>query len=142
MAVLQNKTPCSETDWGKHRQGYGQKWINGKHWLHHRYVWTEYHGEIPKGLVIRHLCHNTGCVNIEHLAIGTQKDNRQDDIDIGKTFGPMMPGETNPNSKLTKTQIAEIRDSKDRVIDIAKKYGVHRQTIYTIRRGETWKHLS
>ena len=37
-------------------------------------------GEIPKGMVIRHKCDNPNCCNIEHLEIGTQKDNIEDMI--------------------------------------------------------------
>lgn len=55
--------------------GYGQFTRNGKYWTTHRYVYTVYNGKIPKGLVIRHLCHNTKCCNPEHLKLGSVKDN-------------------------------------------------------------------
>jgi hypothetical protein len=31
--------------------------------------------------VARHRCHNPPCINPEHLELGSQADNRQDDFD-------------------------------------------------------------
>ena len=60
--------------------GYGQFTRKGKYWNTHRYVWQLNNGEIPKDKVVRHLCHNTKCCNIDHLALGTQSDNYNDSI--------------------------------------------------------------
>lgn len=62
--------------------GYGQLMENKKYWTTHRYVYNKTYGEIPNGLVIRHLCHNTKCCNPEHLAIGTQRDNWYDSEEL------------------------------------------------------------
>ena len=62
--------------------GYGQLTENKKYWTTHRYVYNKIYGEIPNGLVIRHLCHNTKCCNPEHLAIGTQRDNWLDSEEL------------------------------------------------------------
>lgn len=56
-------------------EGYGQLTENRKYWTTHRYVYTKICGNIPDGMVIRHLCHNKRCCNPEHLAIKTQRDN-------------------------------------------------------------------
>ena len=65
-------------------QGYGQFTKNKKYWTTHRYVFTKQYGEIPEGLVIRHVCHNRKCCNPEHLRVGTQKDNYEDSLDAHK----------------------------------------------------------
>lgn len=61
--------------------GYGQFTLKGKYWTAHRYAYTETYGDIPKGYVIRHTCHNTNCCNPSHLIAGTHKDNYADSLD-------------------------------------------------------------
>jgi hypothetical protein len=84
---LENKTKRLSNgciQWtGYLRKGYGaepcSKWfkaykVNGAHQL----VWVLNKGNYDRKLVVRHLCNNKGCVNIKHLALGTQKQNIQD----------------------------------------------------------------
>ena len=33
---------------------------------------------LPKGMIVRHLCHNPKCVNPLHLRVGTQSENGRD----------------------------------------------------------------
>lgn len=40
------------------------------HW-----TWEQVNGPIPAGLVLDHLCHNTICVNPDHLEAATQREN-------------------------------------------------------------------
>lgn len=47
-------------------------------WQAHRLVYTVYKGNIPDGLVVMHSCDNPKCCAIEHLSLGTHKDNMQD----------------------------------------------------------------
>jgi len=54
---------------------YGEFCINGKMIGAHRVSYEDKNGEIPKGLVIDHLCKNTLCVNADHLEVVTQKEN-------------------------------------------------------------------
>ena len=62
--------------------GYGQFTRNKKYWTTHTFVYTQIYGEIPKGSVIRHICHNRKCCNPNHLIIGTHKDNYNDSKDV------------------------------------------------------------
>ena len=148
MAVLQSKTPCIETTYAKSPAGYGQcnrKGLDGNIYnLHHRLVYAEHYGPIPKGMHIRHLCHNPACINIEHLAIGTPKDNRQDERDVGKGF----EGIKNPSVKLTEDQAREILSLKPlgkrpRALmkQLAQEYNVTWYTIQDIWIRKSWKHL-
>jgi hypothetical protein len=58
--------------------GYAITKFGGKVQTGHRLSYSLYNGEIPVGMVVRHLCNNKTCVNPEHLMIGTQKDNMND----------------------------------------------------------------
>jgi HNH endonuclease len=44
----------------------------------HREVWENIHGPIPPGRYVMHTCDNRGCINIDHLRVGTPKDNSRD----------------------------------------------------------------
>lgn len=49
--------------------GYRRYWDGTKGTSYHRYVYEQMYGEIPKGKVIHHLCHNPSCCNPEHLVM-------------------------------------------------------------------------
>jgi hypothetical protein len=57
---------------------------NGKLLYLHRFIFEEMFGPIPEGLVIRHKCDNSKCINPEHMEVGTQKDNVHDAISRGR----------------------------------------------------------
>ena len=129
---------CIEWTGAVGTDNYGKKWNNSKRtWMQaHRWTYEQEVGPIPKGLMIRHLCHNRLCVNPAHLAPGTMKDNRQDDIDAGKDW---FKGETNGNAKLTDAQVNEIkllqpigRSPYGFVSKLAKQYGIDRTHIYRV----------
>lgn len=60
--------------WG----GYGNLSIAGVSVLAHRLVWMQDNGPIPDGMLICHSCDNPPCINLEHLFLGSPKDNMQD----------------------------------------------------------------
>jgi len=67
-------------EWQGHllHNGYGQMRVNGKRIKAHRFAWESVNGDIPDGLLVLHKCDNPRCVNIEHLYLGTQKENARD----------------------------------------------------------------
>lgn len=75
----------------KSPRGYGSLYVNGKLQLAHRVAYEMRNGPIPAGMVIDHLCKNTGCVNPEHLEAVAQSENVRRGL-IGKTH---------PNTLLT-----------------------------------------
>ena len=138
---------CIEWTGTINSRGYGVKWnTKTNNWrVAHRWVWEETNGPIPKGMLLRHLCHNKKCVNLEHLAIGTMKDNRQDDIDAGKDW---FIGENNNLAKLTEQQVLDIRSRQPNgkppygyIRDLAKEYNLNRSQIYDIWKRNVWKHI-
>lgn len=79
------KSDCQEWDGYRSAAGYGRVQVDHKEWLAHRLVWTQANGPIPEGLVVRHRCDNPPCVNLEHLELGTQKENGQDMVERNRT---------------------------------------------------------
>lgn len=56
---------------------YGSMRLNGTPYKAHRVAWAIAHGTMPVDLEIDHKCHNTLCVNPEHLQAITHKGNMQ-----------------------------------------------------------------
>lgn len=80
---------------------YGRDKINGKSMGAHRAAWINKFGEISDGLVVCHKCDNGLCINIDHLFLGTLKDNSQDCIKKGRFKFPIgiSKGENNGNAR-------------------------------------------
>lgn len=57
------------------KNGYGQGRWDGKNEYAHRISYQIYKGQIPKGLVLDHLCRNKSCVNPDHLEAVTYRTN-------------------------------------------------------------------
>jgi len=113
--------------------GYGCLSIKGKCIGAHRYSYELEIGSIPKGLQIRHTCHNTKCVNPAHMLLGTNADNMHDKALVGHAA-----------NKLTIEQVRTIkfellRGTKQQVL--ADKFIVDQSTIADINTGRTWKHV-
>lgn len=53
----------------------------------------------------------------------------------------MAKGELHWKSKLTEANVVEIRTSKETGIALAKKFGMHKQTISLIKRRKLWTHV-
>lgn len=109
----------------------------------HRLAWEFCFGPIPKGMLVRHMCHNPACCNPSHLLLGSHKDNFQDKINAKREKDSvMLKGENNRNAKLTASQVAKIKSSHDKTIyQLADEYGVSKSLISAIRNGKVWQHL-
>ena len=117
--------------------GYPQLWKSGRNQNMHRVLYEEAYGEIPEGLVVRHKCDNRLCIELNHLELGTTKDNSEDCKQRGRLNTPH--GENRSDAKLTAQQVKEIRASKDiSQYLLAAQYGVNQSTISRIRQGKRW----
>ena len=65
--------------------------INGHERSAHRVALEVFKGPIPSGVYACHTCHNTMCVNPEHLYPGTAKQNTQDMMRAGRHFSQNNP---------------------------------------------------
>lgn len=82
--IVPGKEDCKAWEGGRDKERRPMFYLDGKLDYVTRHLWRLKKGPIAKGLVIRHTCHNRECVNIEHLLIGTVKDNVADDVARGK----------------------------------------------------------
>ena len=124
-----------------HPQGYGTIWDNDRQLQKraHRLSWEIHYGSIPIDAVVRHLCHNTSCVNPAHLAIGTAADNGRDQL-----TNPNRPhGETHGVAKLSNEDVLRIRSLRgaQSQSSIAKEYDVTQALISHIQTRRIWRHL-
>jgi hypothetical protein len=126
---------CIESTYAQlNKYGHRQKYCNKvkRAIPHHRLVWQEHYGEIPKGLIVRHKCDNPKCINIEHLELGTRKDNAHDRT-IRQRYA----------TKFTVEDIEYIRSAKGKVKQrvLAEQYNVHVTTIQRIQYKSSHKHI-
>jgi hypothetical protein len=74
--------------------------------LAHRAAWELHKGAIPPNMYVLHKCDNPPCINVDHLFIGTQKDNMQDMARKGRQSRIGAPkGHIGANRHLTEEQV-------------------------------------
>ena len=123
------------------KTGYGQfsTYINYTNKTHaaHRFALLVYGINIPDGMYVCHHCDNPGCVNPDHLFIGTPKDNTDDMI--AKNRNPK--GENHPHSMLCNLDAWLIRAllKTQKQTTVAKWFGVSQPWISKIHRNEKWQ---
>ena len=130
---------CWEWKAGKYSFGYGEFSINGKNDLAHRYSYSLYYGEIPKGMFVCHHCDNPPCVNPKHLFLGTHIDNVNDMLQ--KKRNPR--GEKSGNAKLTWKKVRKMRKMYEadnyKQCELADIFGIKQPQVSSIIRNEAWK---
>lgn len=141
---------CWEWQSTRHTHGYGLFWDGRKQVRAHRYAWEMEHGPIPPGQSVLHSCDNRRCVRLDHLRLGTQRDNMAD-MDARCRRAPTalqgidQRGERNRASKLTHEQVAHIRGMADAGHyhdDIARQFGVTAENVSYIARRDTWSDVA
>jgi hypothetical protein len=138
---------CWEWTGTKNKDGYGMIKLHTKkmvsahrlsYVLHHPLnvdIW-EY-----REICVCHKCDNPKCVNPSHLFLGSRTDNMTDMFNKGRC----ILGEKKHNSKLTDTQVREIRtryaDGGITHRGLAKEYGTSSPNITAILNRKLWKHI-
>lgn len=141
---------CWEWLAGKDWDGYGMFWHTNRNVRAARYSYELFVDKIPIGYLICHKCDNTGCVNPNHLFLGTPKDNTQDMIKKGrnafkKGIHPEHLKNIAPsNKKLTIDQIKYIKTHQKKqgsLSGLAKEFNVSLSCVCAVYCGRTWRDI-
>lgn len=130
---------CWEWMAGKTSGGYGVFWMNLRQNLAHRVAMAFSGGNVPDDLCVCHACDNRGCVNPDHLFIGTHQDNTRDMVVKGRA--PIRFGENSGTARLSDSDVLSIRSDNRVHSVIASDYGVVQSTITRIKNRKRWGHL-
>ena len=126
----------------KNKKWYPAIRVNGKHVRAHKAAWQKAHGAVPDGLCVLHRCDNRHCVNVNHLFLGTQKDNVADMFRKGRNH--IQKGFRHKNAKITEQSAIRIKMLKNVLSerDVASALGIAQQQISKIMSGKAWQHVT
>jgi hypothetical protein len=120
-------------------RGYVGVPVQGPPWskmaLAHRVMLQETTGKSGEGLCACHKCDNPACVNPDHLYWGTLSQNSQDSVNRGRGKSSVLVAGDIP-------KIVSRLKAGERYASIAKDYGVTKDSIGNISRGQRWSHIS
>lgn len=139
---LGTKSQCWEWSGKKDKDGYGTLKIRRKMFRAHRIAWMFTNGKIPTGCQILHSCDNPPCQNPDHLFCGTNLDNMRDKMTKGRHR--TIFGEDHANSKVTQSQVLEMRHRYSTGVSqqrIADDFGITQGHVSAIIRKECWPHI-
>lgn len=143
--VARTTHPNDCWEWQRYRlpAGYGMIGVGGRKGrllLSHRVAFMLATGtSIESSQLVLHDCDNPPCCNPKHLHLGNHKTNSREAVDRG-LIAPHK-GEDAGAAKLTKAQVLEIRADPTPHRALAKKYGVGKTIIGSIKNRKKWKHL-
>lgn len=160
---------CVMWEGSKNRDGYGTRKFRGITWLAHRVAWVEARGEIPRGLNVCHSCDRPACVNVDHLFLGTQKDNMVDCAKKRRTsrgrkhsiicknrpnysrrnHSEAMKkcaarGESSGRAKLTEDKVRSLRREHATgatPTELSFRYGINVGTVWKVVARRLWAHV-
>lgn len=120
--------------------GYGHRGLNGRNPGAHRIAWTISKSEIPVDFFVLHKCDNPGCVNPDHLKLGTHSENVADAIKKGRS----ARGEKQGSSKLTEEAVQEIRlrvDAGEQQVHLAREFRISKTVMSMTVNRKIWRHV-
>lgn len=92
-------TGCLEWTGCMNNDGYGRIRIGRKSTSAHRVIWILTFGDIARDIFVCHHCDNRRCINVQHLFLGTNRDNMLDCKRKGRMYIPpskeLIHGTTN-----------------------------------------------
>ena len=158
----------------KSKGGYGRLTFQSKDLTAHRVAYTFGKGPIEEGMQINHICCSRDCCNPNHLEVVTCKQNLEYAAKLGRmatgerhgsytspesvtrgdqhwtrankeAISKNLLGENNPDSRLTSSQVLEIRSlystGQHTQKELAKRFGIDQTSISCIVLRKTWNHI-
>jgi len=123
---------------GLNPKGYGYFRINGKCHLSHRVSWSLYREGDSSGMLVCHTCDTPGCVNPEHLWLGTPRQNTHDMVAKKRSTMGKKYGFENRKVKFSGEQALDMLKAHARglsLVDAAKIHGATAHYLYQIKIG-------
>jgi hypothetical protein len=118
---------CWLWEGGMNGRGYGLAFLPGGQVTGaHRAMLIAHGVSVAKSDVVLHACDMPGCVNPDHLRVGTQAENMAD---------MNRKGRHRPSHKILPEWRRRIRENDTPAWAVAAWFGVSRKTINNIRRG-------
>lgn len=124
------------------RDGYGTFKLDGVCVGAHRVAFFLAEGRWPTEA--RHTCDSPSCCNPDHILDGTHADNLADMVARGRQRGRGVRGELNYHSKLTESDVREIRlavSSGEWQYVVAARYGICQSAVSAIVSRKNWSHV-
>jgi hypothetical protein len=104
----------------------------------HKRAWVQAHGPVPQGLELMHSCNNKNCYELEHLSLGTRRDN----VQAALRDGLLPTGEQCSWSKLTRNQVLAIRErlaNGEQGKLLAAEFTISQAMISKIKNMRAWR---
>lgn len=133
-SIKNEVTGCLIWQGRTNRKGYGLISYGGKHRSTHRIVYEAFKWDIPEGLHVLHRCDNRRCVYLDHLHVGTNRDNIEDKISKDRS-----------GKKLNISKVLEIKRLLAAGVphsEIAAQFGIACSIVSRIKTGHRWGHVS
>jgi hypothetical protein len=130
--AVDETTGCWNWLGAKLRGGSGVVRVGQKTQLAYRVFFTFFVGVLLAGVVIHHLCKNSGCVNPRHLEAISKSAHLQLNVE--------------PRGKLSYERAQEIRAlwaaGSMTQVALGTRFGVDHSTIWAVVRDKTWREIS
>ena len=132
--VIEDLGDCWETKHARESRSYKNKKMKS-----HRIAYLYEHSSIPEGKQVNHKCDNEKCIRPSHLYAGTDRENKEDAKQRGRT----ATGSAHGMAKLSEENVIKIYkniEGKSHT-DLASEYNVSIACVSMIRNGKTWTHV-